>query len=276
PYIQETTTGYIILQPYKIQKYIRKLAPTATRWIKQIPRFTSLQPGPIRLDWFHNLPREFSLLFDYIPGTGFETHLIIREKRNSTAFMEELNASHFLNEFCFITWRSPLSSHIQRDLWVNEGVVYKKTSSISISDFNSFPPSELLTNKHFFEFLWINREQNSIDILENLVPCFPRLNTAYLPGWRNALTNIEWIYLNLNLIEDNLIAGTISIQPLNPTTTTEIKEGMLTLKEWIQSQLPSPLQLEINESTSSEHLNWEIRFYDFEIQLKRALGNFSN
>ncbi|MGC8847170.1 MAG: hypothetical protein ACP5QY_15120, partial [Candidatus Hydrogenedens sp.] len=55
PYIQETTTGYIILQPYKIQKYIRKLAPTATRWIKQIPRFTSLQPGPIRLDWFHNL-----------------------------------------------------------------------------------------------------------------------------------------------------------------------------------------------------------------------------
>ncbi|HOQ31132.1 MAG TPA: hypothetical protein PLA12_01330 [Candidatus Hydrogenedens sp.] len=275
-YIQETTTGYIILQPYKVQKYIRKLAPTATRWIKQIPRFTSLQPGPIRLDWFHNLPREFSLLFDYIPGTGFETHLIIREKRNSTAFMEELNSSHFLNEFCFINWRSPLSSNIQRDLWINEGFVYKKTSSTSINTYKSSSSSKLLKNKHLLEFLWINREQNATDILDSLVRCFPRLNNAYLPAWQRALNNTDWVYFNLNLIEDNLVAGTLIIHPITPTGTMEIKEGILTFHEWTQSQLPSPIQLEINETTSSEDLNWEIRFYDFETRLKRALGNFSD
>lgn len=275
-YVQETTTGYIILQPYKIQKYIRKLAPSATRWIKQIPRFTSLQPGPIRLDWFHNLPREFSLIFDYMPGTGFETHLIIREKRNSTAFMEELNSSHFLNEFCFINWRSPLSSNLQRDIWINEGFVYTKTSSSSINTYISSSPSNLLKNNHFLEFLWLNREQNATAILENLVRCFPRLNNANLPVWQHGLNNTEWIYFNLNLIEDNLVAGTLIIHPITPTGTIEIKEGILTLNDWVQSQLPSPIQLEIKETSHTEHLNWEIRFYGFEPQLKRALGNFSD
>jgi hypothetical protein len=176
--------------------------------------------------------------------------------------MEELNSSHFLNEFCFINWRSPLSSNIQRDLWINEGFVYKKTSSTSINTYKSSSSSKLLKNKHLLEFLWINREQNATDILDSLVRCFPRLNNAYLPAWQRALNNTDWVYFNLNLIEDNLVAGTLIIHPITPTGTMEIKEGILTFHEWTQSQLPSPIQLEINETTSSEDLNWEIRFYD--------------
>ncbi len=275
-YTQETTTGYIILQPYKVQKYIRKLAPTATRWIKQVPRFTSLQPGPIRLDWFHNLPREFSLLFDYIPGTGFETHLIIREKRNSTAFMEELNSSRFLNEFCFIEWRSSQTSNIQKDLWFNEGFIYGKKTPSFINISNSIHSSKLLKNNHLFEFLWINRDQNTDIILEHLNRCFRRLNNTYLPLWQNALQNVAWIYIHLNLVEDNLIEGICIIYPVNPTAIKDIKESVISLKEWIQSQLPSPMQLEINETPGTEHLSWKIRFYGFEPQLKRALGNFSD
>ncbi len=275
-YIQDSTSGYIILQPYKAQKYIRKLAPTATRWIKQIPRFSSLQPGPIRLDWFHNLPREFSLLFDYIPGTGFESRLILLEKRNSTAFIEELNSSRFLNEFCFIDWRSPLSSNVQKDLWINEGFVYGKKTWPTTGIHNFVSPPKLLKNKYLLELLWINREQNAIIILENLVRCFPRLNNTYLSTWYRALNNIEWIYLHVNLVEDNLISGSLFITPLSLAETTEIKESVFTLKEWIQLQLPSPIQLEINETSNTEHLRWDVRFYDFETRLKRALGNFSD
>ncbi len=275
-YAQENTVGYIILQPYKVQKYIRKLAPTATRWIKQVPRFTSLQPRPIRLDWFHNLPREFSLLFDYIPGTGFETGLVIKEKRNRTAFMEELNSSRFLNEFCFIEWRSSQTSYIKKDLWLNKGFVYGKKNPSFTNISNLTHPLKLLKNNHLFEFLWINRDQNADIILEHLIRCFQRLKNSYLPLWQNTLQNIDWIYLHLNLIEDNLIEGIGIIHPINPTATMDIKESVVSLKEWIQTQLPSTMQLEVNETTGEEYLSWKIRFYGFEPQLKRALGNFSD
>lgn len=270
-YTQDTTVGYVITQPYKIQKYIRKLAPTATRWIKQVPRFTSLQPGPIRLDWFHNLPREFSLIFNYLPGTGFETHLTIREKRNSTAFIQELNSSHFLKEFCFIEWRSHQCSNIQRDLWVNDGFIYGKTQpDYSTQEIIPQP----LENNHLIELLWLNKEQNAAIILESLTRCFPSLNNPYLAEWHSALADSAWIYLNSDLVEDNLIEGILIIHPTTPTGIEGIKEGIATLHEWIQYQLPSPLKIEINEVVSSSvELKWEIRFYDFESQLRRALGN---
>ncbi|HOV32518.1 MAG TPA: hypothetical protein PLX23_04050 [Candidatus Hydrogenedens sp.] len=269
-YAQDTTVGYIITQPSKIQKYIRKLAPTATRWIKQVPRFTSLQPGPIRLDWFHNLPREFSLVFNYLPGTGFETYLTILEKRNSTAFIEELHSSHFLKEFCFIEWRSHQCSNIQRDLWVDEGFIYGKMQpDYSIQEIT--PHS--LENKHLIELLWLNKEQNAAIILENLTSCFKSLNNPFLTEWYSALADSSWIYLNLDLIEDNLIEGILVIYPVTPTGIEGIKEGISTLQEWVQYQLPSPIKIEINESVSSVELKWKIQFYDFESQLRRALGN---
>ncbi len=273
-YIQDTTTGYIILQPYKIQKYIRKLAPTATRWIKQIPRVTSLQPGPIRLDWFHNLTREFSLLFDYIPGTGFETHLIIREKRNSTAFIEELNSSRVLNEFCLINWRTPITSNVNKDIWINEGFIYGKKSFSNDNPLISNPIQ--LKNKHFLEILWINRDQNADIILESLVRCFPKLNHIHLPTWQVGLQNTAWIYLYLNLIQDNFVNGELIICPHSSADNLKIRESISTLNDWIQSQLPSPMQLEIQENPQGENLTWEIQFYDFEPHLKRALGNFSD
>ena len=269
-YTQDTTVGYVITQPSKIQKYIRKLAPTATRWIKQVPRFTSLQPGPIRLDWFHNLPREFSLVFNYLPGTGFETHLTIREKRNSTAFIEELHSSHFLNEFCFIEWRSHQCSNIQRDLWVDEGFIYGKTQSGYSTQEITPPPLE---NNHLIELLWLNKEQNVAIVLESLTRCFPSLNSSYITPWYSALDNSAWIYLYLDLIEDDLIEGTLIISPATSIGTEGIKDGISTLQEWIQNQLPSPLKLETNEMESSVELKWKIRFYDFESQLRRALGN---
>lgn len=275
-YTHDATTGYIILQPNKVQKYIRKLAPTATRWIKQVPRFTSLQPGPIRLDWFHNLPREFSLLFDYIPGTGFETHLVIREKGNSTAFIAELNASRFLNEFCFIDWRSSQTSNVAKDLWINEGFVYGKKNPSIVNTLDLISPSKFLKGNHLFEFLWINRDQNADIILGHLTRCFRKLDNAYLPLWQNALLNVEWIYFHLDLTEDNLIEGILTTHLANSTATMSIKESVMSLKEWAQSQLLSSMQLEINEIPGTELLTWEIRFYGFEPQLKKALGNFSD
>ncbi|HOK09334.1 MAG TPA: hypothetical protein PLJ10_06695 [Candidatus Hydrogenedens sp.] len=273
-FVQDNTVGYVITQPSHIQAYIRKLAPSATRWIKQVPRFTSLQPVPIRLDWFHNLPREASLVFHYIPSMGFETRFIIREKRNSSAFIEELHASHFVKELRFIQWKSHQFANIQRDIWLNEGFIYGKppyAQDVSIQTY-TLP----LQNNHLVEIFWLNTDQNLSILLDQIYQSFPSLLRNYLIDWQTAIENIYWIHSTLDLKEDNLCQGVLNIQATNPIKIDEIRQGVQSFNEWLQSQLPSSMKFELTEENNFETLTWNIRFYDFEPQLKRALGNFSN
>ncbi|MCX8065261.1 MAG: hypothetical protein N3G21_08835 [Candidatus Hydrogenedentes bacterium] len=270
-FIQNETIGIIILQPYKIQNYISKLAPSYTKWIKQIPRFTSLQPGPIRLEWFHNLPREISLLFNHIPNIGNEVYFVVNEKRNSEVFVNEVNDSGFIRNLCFTKWDSSKLSLYKDAIWYAKGyyqVEFEKQGFILQ------PLQEnLITNKHLLEIYWDNTNSDLAKLKELIISCYrPKGITPYLSCLDYLSHEISWLHLYLNLNEDNLVYGILRVSSTSNTQSTDL--CLQQFVEWIKSQLPNDISLEVNLSEINGNIiTWEIIFSQFEHHLRRLLGS---
>lgn len=270
-FILNETTGILILQPYKVQKYISKLAPEYTKWIKQIPRFTSLQPGPIRLEGFHNLPREISLLFNHVPNIGNEVYLIVNEKKNSRVFIEEINDSGFIKNLCFAKWDSLRLSPYKSSIWYVKGY-FQTVSENRILTSPQFE-EKLLSRKHLLEIYWNNSHSNLIGIKETLLLCYkPKGISQYLSCLEYLSQEVLELHLYLDLVEDNLIKGYLSISSVDSSQSIDL--CIQQFSEWIRSQLPNDINFEIYLSNAENNrAKWEIVFSQFEPHLRRALGS---
>ncbi len=270
-FVQEGTSGIIVTQPYKIQSYISKLAPEYTKWIKQIPRFTSLQPGPIRLEWFHNLPREISLVFNYFPNVGHEVFLIVNEKKNSTIFVNEVNDSGFLRHLCFTKWDSLRVAPYKSSIWFGKGYVH--ISSETQTSRRQTSQRVPLSNNHLIEIYWDNSYSDLSTLKELILSCYkPRGITPYLPCLDYLSIEILWLYLYLNLIEDDLIKGNLKV---SSSANYEYVDSCINkIFEWIQKQIPNDVHLIATfRGLENGTITYEVEFSKFEQHLRKALGN---
>ncbi len=93
----------VTLQPARIQRYISSMAPFGTRLISTVPRLQSTQHGPIRVDWVHVLPYEFTLMLH----GDIEVTLFVNQHPDGPHFSEVLNASGFFRDFRLVNWTPP-------------------------------------------------------------------------------------------------------------------------------------------------------------------------
>jgi len=104
-FMGRATAVRLTFQPYRIQRYISSLAPLGTRFIKGVPQLSSMQGGPIRINWIHRLPYEISLLLEEQAEDSLAAAFFVNVRPEPNDFMEALNESRLLHVLRFVQWR---------------------------------------------------------------------------------------------------------------------------------------------------------------------------
>jgi len=93
-----------ITRPSKVQRYISKLAPAATRYVSGVPRLSSMQGSPLRVDWIHALPYEFTFLAAESASGALAVTLFVNPHPDSENFTGIVNRSRFFRALGLIGW----------------------------------------------------------------------------------------------------------------------------------------------------------------------------
>mgnify|MGYP006280045093 CR=1 FL=1 len=154
PWLMPNTALRIVLQPSRAQHYITKLAPTATRFIKGVPRLSSTQGRALRIDWIHALPHEMTLLVARPRPEELRVRLVVRERPESESMAAVLNHSGFFRALRFAAWDRARLVPENGHFLAAQGRVALPTHVPPLEQ--RFPPPELDTG-HLFEIAGTNR-----------------------------------------------------------------------------------------------------------------------
>ena len=205
------------LQPARAQRYVSRLAPTATRFITTVPKVTSLQPRAFRVDWVHTLPYEFTLLFaSVLPGeTGVA--LFVNTVPEDTGFPQEFNQSPFFRDarrMAQIEWDRESLALVEKHVHTATGRIYLPRTggaAQTLSALDERPPR--WTGKHLVECSAVNRNG-----------ALAALHTALISGGNYGLADedhaalmgawsaIAQIHFTGDLVRDDLIEFTLTVR----------------------------------------------------------------
>ncbi len=114
PLMAQDTAVRVVLKPVLVQAYVSSLANVATKYIKGIPKVSSMQQFAFNTDWIHKMPFEFSFLFDQRSPEYLGVLLFVKEHPTSESFASLVNGSGFFHDLHPINW--------DQDSMLKEGV----------------------------------------------------------------------------------------------------------------------------------------------------------
>ena len=107
PYMAGDTAVRAVAKPVLVQSYVSSLAHTGTRFVRGVPKVTSLQQFTFRTEWVHKMPFEFTFLFDQRSPDYLGVSLYVQEHPASESFADLVNDSGFFPALYPIRWERP-------------------------------------------------------------------------------------------------------------------------------------------------------------------------
>lgn len=102
--VNERTKMRLTFQPAIIQDYITSLAPGITRFVSNVPKFTSMQARAFRVDWIHALPYEITFLAGQDSPTQVPLTVYVNPIPDNDSFVGEVNGWGALGRIPVIKW----------------------------------------------------------------------------------------------------------------------------------------------------------------------------
>jgi hypothetical protein len=155
PLMAQDTAVRVVLKPVLVQSYVSSLAHTATKFIKGIPKVSSMQQFAFNTEWIHKMPFEFSFLFDQRSPEYLGVLLFVREHPTSESFASLVNGSGFFNDLHPIDWEQDRMAREGAGQLVSTGTlpIPVATRNVVSDAFPNYVPFDAppVTGRHFIE-----------------------------------------------------------------------------------------------------------------------------
>ena len=205
------TAVRVVLKPVLVQSYVSSLANKATKYIKGVPKVSSLQQFAFNTEWIHKMPFEFSFLFDQRSPEYLGVLLFVREHPASESFADLVNGSGFFRDLYPIDWDQDRMSRERAGQLISSGTLpvplaTQKMVSDAFPNYRSFD-APLVTGDHFIEIAVDNRNGVLMELQGALARAVKPWSTPPLEREMNALwALVHSVQLTADLEgDDNLV-----------------------------------------------------------------------
>lgn len=205
------TAVRVVLKPVLVQSYVSSLAHTATKYIKGIPKVSSLQQFSFNTDWIHKMPFEFSFLFDQRSPERLGVLLFVKEHPASESFASLVNGSGFFRDLYPIDWDQDRMSKKGTGQLIATGTlpIPAATQKMVSSDFPNYAPFDAppVTGHHFIEIAVNNSNGVLMELQGALARAVHPWSTPVLEKDMNALwATVQEVQVTADLEgDDNLV-----------------------------------------------------------------------
>lgn len=162
-----------VVKPVLVQHYVSSLAPAGTRFIKGVPKVTSMQQFSFRTEWIHKMPFEFTFLLDQRSPDFQGVTLFIQEHPSAESFEELVNDDMFFRTLHPVQWKSETMMRQGRNdlialgtlpvpVWTRDAVSDTFPNYVPLD-----PPS--VSGKHFVEIA-VNNRNGALMELQGALP----------------------------------------------------------------------------------------------------------
>ncbi len=279
-FMGRATAVRLTFQPYRIQRYISSLAPLGTRFIKGVPQLSSMQGGPIRINWIHRLPYEISLLLEEQAEDSLAAAFFVNVRPEPNDFMEALNESRLLHVLRFVQWRPYQVTPKAEGVLMTQGMVSipQDTQSLVAAQWpaaKDLPPPPL-SGKHLLELSADNG--NGV-----LMQWLGALNTAY-PRWcedtlqqtlTQALPLVRHLSITGDLAKNDEVHFQVNVRCGEEAQPGMVEEAVNGAAEWLGDVLMEAHHFRFDGGAQwmdAHTLKGDYVLTGFEGALSRALG----
>lgn len=279
PLMAQDTAVRVILKPVLIQSYVSSLAPTGSKFIKGIPKVSSLQQFAFRTEWIHKMPFEFSFLLDQRSPEHFGVLLFIREHPTSESFADLVNGSNFFTDLYPIVWEQQHVSRKGTGQLIATGTlpIPLPTRKFVSKNWPDYAPLDApaVTGRHFIEIA-VNNSNGALMELHGAL-------TRAVTPWANATLerniyelwpSIQDVELTADLVEEDQIlfeggfTCTSNTQAENLLLVAET--AAVAIGQYLQSSQGFSLSGRARLSKNSVRFKYTLS--GFETRLRNALG----
>jgi hypothetical protein len=278
-FLRPETAVRAVLCPALVQSYVSSLAPTATRFVRGIPRLSSMQGGPIRFDWVHKMPLETAFLFDQAFPGRFGVTLFFQENTTGEPLDELVNNSSFMNDLQPILWTSTQLRRESGGRLLAEGQLalpqeVQEQASRLWPQYQPVEPPPIRGN-HFFE-IGINNCNGALFQMQGaLVGLFaPWADDQLRQNLNGATRNVLQASASADLADADCLAFKVEAQCTDPASADTLSAvctaAVQALSTYLQSTQGFTLEGSFETDQARIVANYQLR--GFEPRLKHALG----
>lgn len=275
------TAARLMLQPYLVQRYISSLAPAGTRFIKGVPQLSSMQGGPIRINWIHRLPYEITLLVkEQAEEDALGAAFFVNVRPEPNDFMEALNESSFFHDVRFAEWRPNRVVQKQPGVLMTQGdiLVPQDTQAVVAAQWpeaRAIPPPPL-SGKHLLEFSADNENGVLMQWYGAVIAAYPRLvDDALHQLMVPSLLLVRELNVTGDLVKADEVRFYVEVVCDGGNQPALVEDALNGVADWLGARV-----MAIHHFSFSGHVGWRNAFTltgdfaltGFEGVLQRALG----
>lgn len=280
PFLVPDTAVRVVIKPPQVQSYISSLAPAATRFVKGVPKFTSLQQFSFRTEWVHKMPFEFSLLLDQRSPDYLGVLLFVQENPASESFADLLNDSRFFHALHPIRWEQPRMMRRGTGQLTASGTLpipaaARDAVSARFPDFIPLDPPQV-SGRHFVEIAVNNRNGSLMELQGALSRLAGILNNRELEDSMLRLwAGVESAHLSADLEGDDRVGLHMEIVCQETRTATIAAEAIQEIADAINMYLNARFGFLLQGTAYPEEeakVSGNFTLTGFEERLRNALG----
>ncbi len=215
-FLVQDTAVRLVIKPALVQSYVSSLAPVGTRFVKGIPRVTSLQQFSFRTEWVHKMPFEFTFLLDQRSPDFLGVLLFVQEHPASESFADLVDDSGFFHALHPIRWEHTRMMLRDTGQLTASGTLpipagTRDAVSASFPNYVPFDPPPV-TGRHFVEIAVNNQNGALMELQGALAGLVDVLNDPDLEEEMNQLWSaVESVHFTADLEEDDRVAMNVEL-----------------------------------------------------------------
>jgi len=167
-HLNEDTAVRIVFQPAREQRYISSLTSSATRFIRGVPRVTSMQARAFRVDGIHTLPYELTLLVERPDEGAYPATLFLNPLPESEGLLHELDRPSFFHYMRFAQWTGTRFRKESEQVYTAEGRIQANAGRIGSAPTGA----PTIQGNHLFEGVGDNRNGAVSALLESVTRAY--------------------------------------------------------------------------------------------------------
>ena len=278
-YLRPDTAVRAVLSPARVQAYVSSLAPTATRFVRGVPKLSSMQGGPIRFDWLHKMPLEMAFLLDQAMPGRFGVTLFLQEHPAGEPLDDLISGSSFLADLRPIQWAGPGMRRESGGKLLADGQleIPQETLDLSARIWPRYIPVETppLDGNHFLE-IGINNCNGALVQLQgalmNLIA--PWADQGLQQAMADACQTVLSAHAHADLEQDDRLAFTVELRCNDAQSAQALGGVCRTVAEALSVYLASAERFALEGSVITDGSRVLARHVlsGFEVRLRRAVG----
>jgi len=282
-FLAQDTAVRVVIKPPRVQSYVTSLAPVATRFVKGVPKFTSLQQFSFRTEWIHKMPFEFTLLLDQRSPDFLGVLLYVQENPASESFAGLVDDSDFFRALRPIRWEHARMMRRDTGQLTASGTlpIPVGTRDAVSSSFPNYVPFDAppVTGRHFVEIAVNNQNGSLMELQGALAGLVDVLNAPDLEEEMKRLwVAVKSVRLTADLIADDRLSLNMEIACGNTQDADAAAELMWKTTDAADAYLNNRFGFRLEGSSSTYPSEEATAFGNFaltgfEKRLRNALGS---